>query len=47
MEPMGAADRKLIHDAVADVDGVETFSEGRDPRRYIVLSPTAASDEEE
>lgn len=47
MEPMGAADRKLIHDAVADVEGVETVSEGRDPRRYIVLLPTNASEEEE
>jgi len=47
MEPMGAADRKLIHDAVADVRGVETVSEGRDPRRYIVLLATDSSDEEE
>ena len=47
MEPMGAADRKLIHDAVAEVVGVETMSEGRDPRRYIVISPTDARDEEE
>jgi len=47
MEPMGAADRKLIHDAVADVDGVETVSEGRDPRRYIVLLATDVRDEEE
>lgn len=51
MEPMGAADRKLIHDAVSEVDGVETVSEGRDPNRYIVLMPAegsvAASDEEE
>jgi len=49
MEPMGAADRKLIHDAVSDVEGVETVSEGRDPRRYIVLMATtaAAGDEEE
>jgi len=49
MEPMGAADRKLVHDAVADIAGVETISEGRDPRRYIVLMATdaGASDEEE
>ena len=47
MEPMGAADRKLIHDAVAEVPGVETVSEGRDPRRYIVLLATDAGDEEE
>ena len=47
MEPMGAADRKLIHDAVSEVPGVETVSEGRDPRRYIVILATDASDEEE
>jgi spoIIIJ-associated protein len=47
MEPMGAADRKLIHDAVAEVSGVETMSEGRDPRRYIVILATDVSDEEE
>jgi len=47
MEPMGAADRKLIHDAVAEVPGVETVSEGRDPRRYIVILATGTSDEEE
>ncbi|MFB0928140.1 MAG: Jag N-terminal domain-containing protein [Acidimicrobiales bacterium] len=46
MEPMGAADRKLIHDAVAEIPGVETVSEGRDPRRYIVILATDASDEE-
>ena len=47
MEPMGAADRKLIHDAVAEIPGVETVSEGHDPRRYIVILATDASDEEE
>ncbi|KAG1648409.1 Sporulation initiation inhibitor protein Soj [Nymphon striatum] len=44
MEPMGAADRKLIHDAVAEVAGVETISEGRDPRRYIVILPLDVED---
>ena len=51
MEPMGAADRKLVHDAVSEVSGVETVSEGRDPRRYIVIHPlagaSAGADEEE
>lgn len=46
MEPMGAADRKLIHDAVGEVAGVETMSEGRDPRRYIVILPTGSNEEE-
>ncbi len=46
MEPMGAADRKLIHDAVGEVAGVETMSEGRDPRRYIVILPLGTDEEE-
>lgn len=49
LEPMNAADRKLVHDAVGEVDGVETISEGRDPRRHIVIRPLdgAIVDEEE
>lgn len=39
LEPMNAADRKVIHDAVAAVDGVKTYSEGEEPRRSVVLSP--------
>ena len=40
MEPMGAVDRKTVHDTVNEIDGVETTSEGEDPRRYVVISPT-------
>ncbi len=39
LEPMNAADRKVIHDSVAEVDGVRTYSEGEEPRRSVVLSP--------
>src|SRR6478736_4586545 len=39
MEPMGSIDRKTVHDTVNDVDGVETTSEGEDPRRYVVIRP--------
>ncbi len=39
LEPMSPADRKVVHDAVADLDGVATRSEGEDPNRYIVISP--------
>lgn len=42
LEPMSAADRKVVHDAVNEIDGVATRSEGEDPRRYIVLVPVAA-----
>lgn len=39
LEPMNSADRKIVHDAITDVEGVETISEGDDPRRYVVLVP--------
>lgn len=39
LEPMGAADRKVIHDTVNDIDGVRTISEGEDPKRRVVLVP--------
>jgi spoIIIJ-associated protein len=34
---MTAYDRKLVHDTAAAVDGVETASEGEEPRRYVVI----------
>jgi spoIIIJ-associated protein len=39
LEPMGSVDRKTVHDTVNDIDGVETSSEGEDPRRYVVIRP--------
>jgi spoIIIJ-associated protein len=39
LEPMSAPDRKVVHDAVNELDGVETRSEGEEPRRYIVIAP--------
>jgi spoIIIJ-associated protein len=38
LEPMSAADRKVIHDAVAERSGVRSYSEGESPRRYVVIS---------
>lgn len=40
LEPMNAADRKVVHDSAAEIDGVRTHSEGDDPRRAVVISPT-------
>jgi spoIIIJ-associated protein len=37
LEPMSASDRKIVHDAVAELDGVDTISEGEDPRRRVVV----------
>lgn len=39
LEPMNAADRKVVHDAVDGTEGVKTLSEGEDPRRYVVIAP--------
>ena len=39
LEPMNAADRKIVHDAINPIDGVTTHSEGEDPHRRVVISP--------
>jgi spoIIIJ-associated protein len=39
LEPMNPADRKTVHDAINEVAGVETRSEGEDPNRHIVIAP--------
>ena len=39
LEPMNAADRKIVHDAIVEVTGVETASEGEEPRRRVVMRP--------
>lgn len=45
LEPMNAADRKVVHDTVGGIDGVRSYSEGEDPRRSVVIAKV--SDEEE
>ena len=39
LEPMSAADRKAVHDALSELDTVVTRSEGEEPRRFVVVSP--------
>jgi spoIIIJ-associated protein len=46
LEPMSAADRKIVHDTVNAIDGVSTTSEGMEPRRYVVVRPAGAEAEE-
>lgn len=38
MEPMTAADRKVVHDTVATISGVVSHSEGDDPSRRVVIT---------
>lgn len=42
LEPMPPADRKVIHDTVTDIEGVETRSDGMEPARYVVIQPVAS-----
>ncbi len=39
-EVMSSVDRKQVHDLIAEQDGVESASEGEDPRRRVVLRAT-------
>jgi len=37
LEPMNAYERKIVHDAVATVDGAQSVSRGEDPNRFVVV----------
>lgn len=39
LEPMSSADRKVIHDTLAEIEGIATRSEGDDPFRRVVITP--------
>ena len=39
LEPMNAADRKVVHDTANELEGVHTVSEGEEPRRWVVIVP--------
>jgi spoIIIJ-associated protein len=42
LEPMSAAERKTVHNYLADRTEVETHSEGDEPERRLVVSPLRA-----
>lgn len=39
LQPMSPFERKVVHDAVAEVDGVTSESEGEEPKRRVVVIP--------
>jgi spoIIIJ-associated protein len=43
LEPMNAADRKVVHDTANGIDCVKTISQGEEPRRRVVLLPDDGS----
>ena len=38
LDPMNASDRKVVHDAISDIEGVTTRSEGSDYDRHVVIT---------
>jgi spoIIIJ-associated protein len=39
LDPMNPYERKLVHDVVAEFEGLESISEGTDPDRFVVIRP--------
>ncbi len=37
LEPMNAFERKIVHDAVGEIEGASSFSEGEEPERRVVV----------
>jgi spoIIIJ-associated protein len=37
LEPMNAYERKVVHDAIAEVEGASSYSEGEDPNRKVIV----------
>ncbi len=42
LEPMTATERKMVHDHLVERSGVETFSEGDEPERCVIVAPLVA-----
>jgi spoIIIJ-associated protein len=43
LEPMNAAERRIIHSSLQNYPGVTTFSEGEEPERHVVIAPSQDS----
>jgi spoIIIJ-associated protein len=39
LEPMSAGERKVVHDHLKDRPEIETYSEGSEPERCVVVAP--------
>ena len=46
LERMSAYERKIIHTALQNCEGVTTHSEGEEPNRYLVVVPVKKEDKE-
>jgi spoIIIJ-associated protein len=39
MDPMSAQERRVVHERLKERAGVETYSEGDEPNRFVVVAP--------
>jgi len=39
MDPMSAQERRVVHERLKERSGVETYSEGDEPRRCVIVAP--------
>ncbi len=46
LEPMNPYERRIIHSALSEREGISTQSEGKEPNRYIVIIPDNLEDPE-
>lgn len=37
LDPMNAYERKIVHETIASMDGISSFSEGQEPRRRVLI----------
>lgn len=44
LEAMSPTERKIVHDHLKDRPGVETFSEGEEPDRCVIVAPLVGGD---
>ena len=44
LDAMSATERKVVHEYLKDRDDVETYSEGTEPDRHLVVAPLGATD---
>lgn len=39
LDAMNAVERRVVHEYLRDREGIETYSEGAEPDRYLVIAP--------
>lgn len=43
LQPMTSSERKVVHDHLKERSGIETYSEGEEPERCVVVAPLVSA----